>query len=128
MGQRRSESIGRRLSRTAIAAGITTALFALLTGCGGSTETPTQTLELVLTDTTIEGDLLGAAGKVRFRAVNKGTKSHNLLAVGRGTRSYPPGAIETLELGELAPGKYAVWCDLVGHREAGMETVLTITE
>ena len=66
---------------------------------------------------------------MRLQATNIGRDRHNV-----GVRGGPisgdllPGASLTLDLGQMAPGTYELYCDLPKHVESGMTATLTITE
>ena len=49
-----------------------------------------------------------------------------LPELGKGTPDVEPDEAFTLDLTDQPPGTYEVICDLPGHREAGMETTLTL--
>jgi uncharacterized cupredoxin-like copper-binding protein len=68
------------------------------------------------------------ASEARFTVVNDGDLPHDFVVpqAGKGTADQRPGTSVTLDLRSLAPGTYAVVCDLPGHRAAGMETTLVI--
>jgi len=84
---------------------------------------------VALTDYTIEGDLVAPAGHVRLSAVNVGAIPHNVGVRGGpiGTDLRPGGSSE-LDLGELAPGTYEVYCDVSDHVVRGMVAQLVVTE
>jgi hypothetical protein len=90
------------------------------------------TLDVILGDYTIIGNLTAPAGGVRLRAVNQGGIVHN-VGVRRGPISgnIQPKKTLTIDLGVLAPGTYELYCDLVdplNHVEEGMVAPLIITE
>jgi hypothetical protein len=90
------------------------------------------TLDVILGDYTIIGNLKAPAGGVRIQAVNHGGIAHN-IGIRRGpiSGSLEPGEAITIGLGVLAAGTYELYCDLVApvnHVEAGMVAPLTITE
>lgn len=59
---------------------------------------------------------------------NNGTTTHDLAIEGSGaTPQLQPGDDAQLDLSDLKPGTYTVYCQIPGHRESGMETTLTIT-
>lgn len=102
------------------------------TGSNGATATTTpfagSTVNVTLGDYVILGDLTAPAGPVRLKAINEGGIVHNV-----GVRGVPisgdmqPGKGFTLDVGELAPGTYELYCDIVGHVEKGMVANLVIT-
>ena len=103
----------------------------VVSGSGGDTAVAPfdgSTVEVTLGDYTIIGDLTAPAGKMRLHAVNGGGLRHNV-----GVRGGPisgdvlPGGDTTLNLGELKPGTYQLYCDLVGHVEKGMVAELVVT-
>jgi plastocyanin len=69
------------------------------------------------------------AGDVRLRYVNQGSIAHTLLiddvdgfkleVAGNGDDDQ--GSVQ------LGPGTYTLYCDVPGHREAGMEATLEVT-
>lgn len=77
-----------------------------------------------------EKQLQAAAGSVRVAYVNDGQILHTLLfdGVGGFKLEVPSkGAKDQGEV-ELEPGAYKYFCDVAGHRSAGMEGSLTVTE
>lgn len=77
-----------------------------------------------------EKQLTAGAGSVRVAYVNDGQILHTLLFDGvGGFRLEVPskGAKDQGEV-ELEPGDYTYFCDVAGHRSAGMEGSLTVTE
>ncbi len=67
-------------------------------------------------------------GPVIIQANNSGSAAHNLvLESGARTPDLNTGEMATLDLGVLAEGTYVIFCDIPGHREAGMELTLTVT-
>ncbi len=98
---------------------------------GGST-TPTvaaQTVAFTLSEFAIDGPSQIGVAPTTFDILNRGSADHNLVIEG-GPRSSDlgSGATELLDVGTLAPGTYTIFCDIVGHREAGMETTLVVAE
>lgn len=73
-------------------------------------------------------DLAVPAGTVVLRYVNKGSLPHTLL-VDDGPefklRVDKKGEEDTGAL-SLKPGDYTLYCDVPGHRNAGMESTLTV--
>jgi uncharacterized cupredoxin-like copper-binding protein len=110
------------------------AVLIIVTTSGGS-DTPTTTvpfvgttLNVVLGDYVIQGELTAPAGAVRLQAVNQGGIVHN-VGIRRGPISgdMQPGRGYTLDLGSLAPGTYQLYCDIPDHVAQGMVADLTIT-
>jgi hypothetical protein len=99
----------------------------------GDTSTTTapfvgSTLNVVLGDYVIEGDLTAPAGNVRLNAINQGGIVHN-VGIRRGPISgdMQPGKGFSIGLGSLAPGTYQLYCDIPGHVEKGMVANLVVT-
>lgn len=87
------------------------------------------TVEVVLGDYVIQGNLTAPAGKVRLHAINQGGINHN-VGVRRGPISgdLRPGGSFTLDLGTLVPGSYELYCDLPDHVAKGMVANLIVTD
>ena len=66
--------------------------------------------------------------EARLQIANDGEVPHSFVLpeLGKGTPDVEPGGSFTLDLTDQPPGTYEVICDLPGHREAGMETTLTL--
>ena len=92
----------------------------------GSDDGLTADIELV--DFGIEGDLEVPAGPVRIEAVNTGAIPHNIgIRGGPISNQVDPGGAISLDLGELEPGTYELYCDLPGHEDAGMVAPFVVT-
>lgn len=89
-----------------------------------------STLDISLSEYSIDGTLAAPAGEVTLQIANNGSLEHNVVFPSLGLRSadIDPGGTGTLDLGELEPGTYAFLCDIAGHEAAGMTSTLTITE
>ena len=92
----------------------------------GETEEVTASIEL--SEFAITGDLTVDPGDLTITLTNSGTMVHNLVFEG-GTRSVDvnPGETVVMEVGQLEPGTYTIYCDIAGHRAAGMEAFLVVT-
>lgn len=104
-------------------------------GQGGSVPTPdnrevSSTVEVTAVDIDFSGNEFTAqAGTVRFVYRNDGQINHTLVIEG-------VPAFDTLEVNrkgdtdegtvELEPGTYTIFCDVPGHRRAGMEAKLLV--
>jgi FtsP/CotA-like multicopper oxidase with cupredoxin domain len=87
-----------------------------------------QVVEFSLSEFTIDGPSEIGSGPTIFEVANEGTVAHNLTVEGgSATPDLSSGDTATLELGDLAPGSYVIFCSIAGHREAGMEKTLTVT-
>lgn len=111
---------------------VTTVIVATSIG-GSDASTPTvpydgTTVNVVLGDYVIQGNLTAPAGKIRLQAINQGGVVHNV-----GVRGHPisgdmqPGRGFTLDVGTLAPGTYQLYCDIPGHIAKGMVANLVVT-
>jgi plastocyanin len=105
-----------------------------LAACGGDDDASSGC-------TPVDGELaVGANDKLKFDAdsyeteagcveviyTNEGSQAHNLLIDGVSDFKLTIGDTDTGTV-ELAPGNYTIYCDLSGHRAAGMEADLTVT-
>ena len=73
-------------------------------------------------------NLQTASGSVAIEYVNKGAIAHTLVIEGvKGLKlAIPqPGDVDTGSV-ELESGSYTLFCDVPGHRQAGMEAPLTV--
>ena len=74
-----------------------------------------------------------AHGKVVFFLVNDGPSAHDMVIADSSGQSVArsslvqPGDTSTFTIDNLAAGTYTVFCDVPGHRAAGMEGTLTVT-
>ena len=106
---------------------------AVLSSSGGDTTATTvpyvgTTLNIVLGDYVIQGDLTAPAGNVRLHAVNQGGIVHNVGIRGVAiSGDMQPGGSFTLDVGSLAPGTYQLYCDITDHVAKGMVADLVIT-
>jgi len=68
-----------------------------------------------------------ASGPVTFQIENVGTVEHDFLIEGvdKGTQALRPGQTTTLTV-DLAPGTYTIFCNVAGHKEAGMHIQLVV--
>jgi FtsP/CotA-like multicopper oxidase with cupredoxin domain len=88
-----------------------------------------QSVHFALSEFTIEGPTEIAAGPTTFDVMNHGSVAHNLAVEdGPATPDLAAGETATLDVGELSPGTYTIFCTIAGHREAGMEATLTVAE
>ena len=85
-------------------------------------------VEVSLTEFAITPASVGTGGSLQV--VNDGAVAHNVTIEDTDlkTADLNSGDDEVLELGDLAAGTYTMFCSIAGHREAGMEAELTVTE
>jgi plastocyanin len=70
-----------------------------------------------------------AAGTVSASLTNDGAIEHNVVIEELGDEKIldaPAGQTDSAEV-ELEAGEYTFYCDVAGHREAGMEGTLTVS-
>jgi uncharacterized cupredoxin-like copper-binding protein len=97
-------------------------------GGGGDEAGSGDTAQVTLTEFAIDGSLTVPPGAT-LEVTNEGTQIHNLYIDGDGnTADLNGGDSEQLSTEGLAAGKYVVYCNISGHREAGMESILNIEE
>lgn len=108
-----------------------------LSSCGGGTTTSQSTPEQsdgvvrVIADDTQKFDqerYTASPGVVEIEYILDGFQAHNLLIEG-----FEEDLVLEVENGETAtgsislePGRYILYCDIAGHREAGMEAQLLV--
>jgi nitrite reductase (NO-forming) len=90
-------------------------------------EAPAQ-LSVELGEMFIAPDGLEIAPGGTLEVTNAGAAVHDLAVEGTdvATPMLDPGESAPLELGDLEPGIYTLFCTVAGHREAGMEATLVI--
>jgi uncharacterized cupredoxin-like copper-binding protein len=130
--------------------GVAVVAVAVLGACGGGGESGT-TVRVTLTEFRIVTDAASApAGRVTFRAVNRGQQNHELVvlrtdlapdalpvtgakvdedaagidAVGE-IEEFGPGKTEKASF-ELRPGAYVLICNIEGHYQQGMHAGFTV--
>lgn len=83
---------------------------------------------VTLADFSITPASVGAGGSVHV--MNGGATAHNLFIEDTDlkTADLAAGSDATFELGDLPAGTYTMYCNIPGHRDAGMEAPLTISE
>jgi uncharacterized cupredoxin-like copper-binding protein len=67
------------------------------------------------------------SGEITLALVNEGSLQHSLLVEGKDFKVLTNGHQTKSGKVTLDPGTYTIYCDIVGHREAGMQAKLTIT-
>lgn len=121
-------------TRRRIAAGVgaavvvaAAALVIVLTAGGGGSNP--FAVSLTLDDYTIAGDLEVPAGELELVASNVGAIPHNVgLRGGAISSDLGPGEQGSVNIGDLEPGVYQLYCDIAGHVDLGMIATLTVTE
>jgi plastocyanin len=131
----------RSLRLTASIVGAT-ALLSLVAGCGdddgeGSASENSIEVEPKVSSIEVEGkdslvfdsdEYNADAGTIDIRYYSDGPLTHNLLVEGH------EDELELEIMGDedegsidLEAGSYAIYCDIAGHREAGMESTLVVS-
>ena len=126
--------------RRSIRAGIATAALGglMVTGCGGgsggsSTSNTSPANVVVRGNDALKFDqaqYTAAAGSVDIQLVNSGVQPHTLLIekVGGFKKLTVTGkGDEARGTAKLEPGTYTIYCDVAGHRGAGMEAKLVVS-
>jgi plastocyanin len=94
-----------------------------------STDAATATLAVEAHDISLSPkDLQAAPGSIAVRYTNAGAIEHTLLIDGISGFKLDvasAGAVDTATV-RLEPGTYTLYCDVPGHRAAGMEAHLTV--
>jgi plastocyanin len=111
---------------------------AAVAACGGgstsSSGAPAGSTQVNVMDFSFKPkDMTVSSGKVVFFLINSGPSAHDMLIVDSTGRTLDrsslvqPGDTFTFTIANLAAGKYVFYCDVIGHRAAGMEGALTVT-
>ncbi len=125
--------------RAAAATAAATAL--LLAGCGGSSGNGGSSATTGAIDFTVHSEdpkysydqkeYSAKAGTVTIELVNDGNENHNLLIQGISKSKFKLSVLGTgsskTGAAQLAAGTYTIYCDIAGHRGAGMEAKLVVT-
>ena len=103
-------------------------------GGSGSNGAPAGSTKVQIVDFNFKPkDLSVASGQVVFFLVNSGPSAHDMVIADSSGNSVArsslvqPGDTFTFTVKNLAAGKYVIFCDVPGHRAAGMEGTLTVT-
>jgi len=100
-----------------------------LAGCSESDDGPPgASVDVVAGDDFFDPDRFTVpAGRVEFIVANRGKNPHTFVIEGIGfkLRLFDPGEIGSGVV-RVDPGPVAFYCDIEGHREAGMEGLLVV--
>jgi plastocyanin len=102
---------------------------AMALSSGGESGDTSGKIDVDMFEFGFEGELTAPAGDIRMSVKNSGQLNHNI-----GIRGGPispevlPGGRIRFDLGSLGPGTYELYCDILGHADAGMVAPLVITE
>jgi hypothetical protein len=136
--QRYRQRKAQAKKRVVIAAGAVLVVAAIvvvvvLSAGGGSTPQATapfvgSTVDVTLGDYVILGNLTAPSGRVRLHASNQGGIIHNVgVRGGHISNDVRPGGETTVDIGNLVPGTYQLYCDIADHAQRGMVANLVIT-
>jgi uncharacterized cupredoxin-like copper-binding protein len=117
--------------------GLAVLCFAAVLACGGSgggSGAPAGSTQVNVMDFNFKPkDISVSSGKVVFFLVNSGPAAHDMLIADSNGKTVArsslvqPGDTFTFTVANLAAGKYVFYCDVPGHRDAGMEGTLTVS-
>lgn len=127
--QRRNVFLG--VGGAAVLVVVTLLAVLALTGDDDGDDPPATALDISMVEMAFVPDPVEvASADAVLRVVNDGAEPHSMLIpdLGKGTPDLRSGQELTIDLTEVEPGEYYVFCDVPGHREAGMETTLVITD
>ncbi len=103
-------------------------------GGGNSSGAPSGSTPVQVLDFSFKPkDISVSAGKVVFFLVNSGPAAHDMVIADSTGKSaarsslVQSGDTFTFTVDNLPAGKYVFFCDVPGHRAAGMEGTLTVT-
>lgn len=108
------------------------ALFAIVNGeseAAASEGEPIPVATLELSEFSIGGELTIPPGDINLNIVNTGSAAHDFyIRDSIGTPEIQPGQSAMLELRDLQPGTFEVYCSVAGHEPAGMVATITVSE
>jgi plastocyanin len=122
------------MRRTLLPLAAALALGLPLTACGGSDDdasgcSPVDSKVEVGAEDSLKFDsdsYKADAGCIEVTYKNNGSTAHNLLIDGKSGFKLTVGDVDTGTV-DLPAGNYTLYCDLAGHRAAGMEADLSVS-
>ena len=104
------------------------------TGSGTGSGAPAGSTQVTVMDFNFKPkDISVPAGKVVFFLINSGPSAHDMLIADSTGKTLARSSLVqsgdtfTFTIDNLPAGKYVFYCDVPGHRAAGMEGTLTVT-
>jgi plastocyanin len=123
----------RMLTRTAVAVALIAVALGACSG-GSSTSGPLAGADVTVhaKDTLRfdKGEYTAKAGTIKIGYVNDGSLTHTLLIDGHpefSTLEVTSKGQSQIGTAQLAPGTYEIYCDVPGHRAAGMQASLVVS-
>lgn len=116
--------------------GVLAALGLLLAACGGSQSASSSGTAIKVTMTDFKFDpstIQTKAGSVDFELVNSGSVAHDMVVVDSSGKVVARSALvqpknsADFAIPNLAAGNYDFYCDVPGHKEAGMVGKLQVS-
>ena len=97
---------------------------------GGSGSASTAPVAVALSEFAISPSTVTVPKGGSINVTNNGSVAHNVGVTDTAlkTRDLNGGESDTLDLSELDPGTYELYCAISGHKEAGMTATLIITD
>lgn len=95
-------------------------------GGGGGGGSAPSTLEIDMADFSLKPDKAEISSGGEISLVNKGAVEHDLVVEDKKSALIEAGGKGDLKLEDLAPGTYEMYCDIPGHREAGMNGTIVV--
>ncbi len=114
--------------------GVIALVVALLVGTGDKTSATSVSasgpVAVALSEFSVSPSAITADVAGGLTVTNNGTVQHNLAVDGTSlaTPMIDPGKSAPLDLSSLKPGDYTVYCQVPGHKEAGMTATLHLTK
>jgi uncharacterized cupredoxin-like copper-binding protein len=103
-------------------------------GGGGGGGAPAGSTQVKVMDFNFKPKAISvSSGKVVFFLVNSGPSAHDMLVADSTGKTLArsslvqPGDTFTFTIANLPPGTYEFYCDVPGHKDAGMVGTLTAT-